>query len=132
MGATTFFNIGKGATAQEVFDRLHQQALYQHGHGGYTGTIAEKSTYTLFQRPKGMRRKTVIEAVQSLEQICPTGISEACDHMHDDNPKPSTIQAKFPKLPIYLMWEVFDRKFGPALAIQLRPGEYLFAGFASE
>ena len=132
MGATTFFNIGKGATAQEAFDRLHQQALYQHGHGGYTGTIAEKSTYTLFQRPKGMRRATVIKAVQSLEQICPTGFSPECDHMHDDNPKPATIQAKFPKLPIYLMWEVFDRKFGPALAIQLRPGEYLFAGFASE
>ena len=40
-------------------------------------------------------------------------------------------QGGYPKLPIQQMFEIYDDKWGPALAIQLRKGEYLFAGFAS-
>jgi len=33
----------KGKTAQEAFDAAVAQARHEYGHGGYTGTIAEKS-----------------------------------------------------------------------------------------
>lgn len=42
MGATTFITTGTGKTAYEAFRGARQLALYDHGHGGYTGTIAEK------------------------------------------------------------------------------------------
>ena len=53
MGATTFFNTGFGNSAKEVFDVLVSNARYDYGHGGYTGTIAEKSSFTMISLPKG-------------------------------------------------------------------------------
>jgi len=46
-GATDFFVVGTGANAQEAFTKLVQQALHQHGHGGYSGSIAEKTKFTM-------------------------------------------------------------------------------------
>ena len=45
MGAENFFVIETGKTAQAAFDRAREDALYWYGHGGYTGTIAEKGSY---------------------------------------------------------------------------------------
>jgi hypothetical protein len=45
MGATTFENRGKGRSAQAVFSHLRDDARYEHGNGGYTGSIAEKSDF---------------------------------------------------------------------------------------
>ena len=43
MGATEFFTTSSGKTAQEAFRSAVEEAQYEYGHGGYTGTIAEKS-----------------------------------------------------------------------------------------
>lgn len=53
MGATTFMTRAKGNSAKEAFDAAVAKAKYQFGHGGYTGTIAEKRSYTEFTVPKG-------------------------------------------------------------------------------
>lgn len=49
MGAEQFFErVKKGApdhTAEQAFRALVDDAQYMHGHGGYTGTIAEKSKF---------------------------------------------------------------------------------------
>jgi hypothetical protein len=45
MGASEFTDVGRGKTAQEAFDKLVKDAQYEHGHGGYTGTIAEKHNF---------------------------------------------------------------------------------------
>ena len=45
MGAEYFCEVGKGKTVKEAFNRLVEEARYESGHGGYTGTIAEKSDY---------------------------------------------------------------------------------------
>lgn len=50
MGASTFFDEGKGATPQEAFQALVEEAQWESGHGGYTGTIAEKDGFTLILR----------------------------------------------------------------------------------
>ena len=122
MGASEYKRVGKGKTAKAAFDRLVEKAQWEHGHGGYSGTIAEKHSMVEFQRPKGMRRATVIQAVENLGRI---------GYDDDGNPKTAKVQAKYPKLPIAKMLEVYDDKWGPSLAIELAKGEYLFAGFAS-
>lgn len=45
MGADTFEIFGYGKTAREAFSAAREDAQYEHGHGGYTGTIAEKDSY---------------------------------------------------------------------------------------
>ena len=47
MGATTFYTSANGATANEAFKKAVEKAKYDHGHSGYTGTIAEKSSFIL-------------------------------------------------------------------------------------
>lgn len=42
MGAEVFETSGDKPDIQEAFDVAQQDAFYWHGHGGYTGTIAEK------------------------------------------------------------------------------------------
>lgn len=47
MGAQEFIQKSKGKTAREAFDNAVQQAQYDFGHAGYTGSMAEKSDYVL-------------------------------------------------------------------------------------
>lgn len=43
MGAEQFMDYGYGQNAKEAFREAVEEAQYEYGHGGYTGTIAEKS-----------------------------------------------------------------------------------------
>ena len=52
MGASDFYNIGFGDTAKKVFADLVSQAQYDHGHSGYSGTIAEKNDFTVIPLPE--------------------------------------------------------------------------------
>lgn len=51
MGATDFQTTSTGKTVGEAFRSAQEDARYAHGHAGYTGTIAEKSDYSLFTVP---------------------------------------------------------------------------------
>jgi hypothetical protein len=51
MGATTFSTVARGSTAQQAFDRAVAQARHEYGHGGYTGTIAEKDCFVMLNFP---------------------------------------------------------------------------------
>lgn len=55
MGATTFETYSLGKTPQEAWNRATEEACYYHGHGGYTGTVAEKPGFVLFKIPPGSR-----------------------------------------------------------------------------
>ena len=103
MGADQYMNAGKGKTADIAFKRVTENARHNHGHGGYSGTIAEKYSMVEFPRPKGMKAKTVVDAVQAISRI---GFDD------DGNPKTDAVQAKYPKLPIAAMFEVYDDKWG--------------------
>lgn len=52
MGATTFYTLARGKTPDKAFRNAIHQARYDHGHSGYTGTIAEKYDYVLIPSPK--------------------------------------------------------------------------------
>jgi len=51
MGAQEFFTVAAGNTAREAFKKAVEDAQYLHGHGGYTGTIAEKTSFKLIRVP---------------------------------------------------------------------------------
>jgi len=51
MGGCDFANTGKGRSAAEVFKQLQDDALYESGHGGYSGTIAEKHGFHPIPQP---------------------------------------------------------------------------------
>jgi hypothetical protein len=47
MGATNFATFQEGPTVYKAFVAAVDNAQHEHGHGGYTGTIAEKSNYVI-------------------------------------------------------------------------------------
>lgn len=51
MGANWFWTSSYGHTAQEAFDTAVEDAKYEFGHGGYTGSIAEKGHFTVLSLP---------------------------------------------------------------------------------
>ena len=53
MGSENFTHIVHGKTAKEAFHNAKEEAYYDHGHAGYTGTIAEKSDFVTIELPEG-------------------------------------------------------------------------------
>ena len=53
MGACEFFVTKRGQykDAQEAFDEAVNDASYDHGHDGYSGTIAEKNDFQMIECP---------------------------------------------------------------------------------
>jgi hypothetical protein len=51
MGANTFEDYAWGKTPQEAFQSAVEDAQHECGHGGYTGTIAEKHDFTMIEVP---------------------------------------------------------------------------------
>lgn len=47
MGAATFSRYADGADPDAAFDTARDDARHEHGHGGYSGTIAEKDGYLI-------------------------------------------------------------------------------------
>ncbi|HET6286497.1 MAG TPA: hypothetical protein VFG15_07070 [Amycolatopsis sp.] len=45
MGSATFITYAEGADVEVAFREAVDQAQHDHGHGGYTGTIANKDSY---------------------------------------------------------------------------------------
>ena len=61
MGAMEFTAEGSGKTAEEAFSDAVNDACYEHGHGGYTGTIAEKDSFREIQVPEGTSIDTFVQ-----------------------------------------------------------------------
>jgi len=53
MGADVFMTTAKGSDARNAFTNALQEALHDCGHGGYTGTIAEKRDFTVIPLLEG-------------------------------------------------------------------------------
>jgi hypothetical protein len=53
MGAQAFEVIAKGQTARIAFMAAVEAAAYEYGHGGYSGSLAEKSAFVTIDVPKG-------------------------------------------------------------------------------
>jgi len=89
-GADTFETIGQGKTAEEAFQRAREDAAYEHGHGGYTGTIAEKGGFRLFNPPKGVKPDEFIKGFHEFSQrVWDAGSTQndnGSSYVYDDKP----------------------------------------------
>ncbi len=54
MGSAVFTTIAKGGDAREAFISAVREAQYECGHGGYTGTIAEKHSFNVIALKEGL------------------------------------------------------------------------------
>lgn len=63
MGATEFMARAEGVDATSAFRAAREEAAWEHGHGGYTGTIAEKQTFAMIRVPDVVGLPTAAAAV---------------------------------------------------------------------
>ena len=114
MGAEQFRAEARGVGAEDAFFMAREQAFYDHGHSGYTGTIAEKSEYEIFDDLGGLSPE---EFVYALER--------------DDETNPAVAAAS----------STYNDTWGPCVAIlvekyvdrvsQLDTQHWIFCGWAS-
>lgn len=119
MGANEFECTARGATAEEAFDQARDQAQWDYGHRGYTGTIAEKGDFVKFDLPDGI---TVREFVDLLHIT------------YGDKDQMMAKSQSFPKPvreTLLHACDVYDDKWGPAVCVEIEPGKFLFCGLAS-
>src|SRR5438309_831242 len=78
MGASNFSDVATGKTAKEAFRNAVEEAQYDHGHAGYSGTIAEKGSFVTISMP-GAKLPTLREAERYADSLI-----EAADRRIDD------------------------------------------------
>ena len=109
MGAQSFMvNIAGVSTLREAFQQAVSAAQWEHGHGGYTGSIAEKDDVREVFPPQAdwtVTQKTKW-ASDLLDEV---GTSDDLQWIND--------------------W--INDKWGPAAALRLGPDSWLFFGCAS-
>lgn len=112
-------------TMQSAFDDLHERALYDFGHAGYTGTIAEKGDYRLILFPERLSAQEILDA---LDASYPVWIHGPKGMVLREGVAPEWAAEVRPS------WDTVTKmhydKWGPALAFETKD-EYVFCGFAS-
>ena len=96
MGSMVFASITSGRTASEAFDAAVEIALQEHGSSGYTGTIAEKDSFTVMPLPDAF-----------------VGTIKEEEGVYEDDPLIHHLMETDPYK------ETFQDKWGPAVCIQL-------------
>jgi hypothetical protein len=102
MGASTFVMTSTGKTANAAFKNAVKQAEYDYGHAGYTGTIAEKTSFVMIETPKNIDTKDMNQVDTFISKL----INESDERIDD--------------------------KWGPAGCIQLDKETFIFFGWASD
>lgn len=98
MGAMEFEVLVAGGDAQLAFEKAVEQAAWDYGHGGYTGTIAEKHDYH-FVAKEVMTYDGAMERMEFLMEYGSTFDNEYDERCAD----------------------IADDKWGPAAAIEIDP-----------
>ena len=109
MGAEVFYNRRKGTQSSELFKEEVENACYENGHGGYTGTIAEKSDFTMSSKPSDIDADVWIDMIENFDE-------EDKEQAHYRELKKD--------------FDVFDDKWGDALCVPTDDG-FVFCGWAS-
>jgi hypothetical protein len=104
MGAEVFENYSQGKNPEEAFKNAVNEAHYWHGHGGYTGTIAEKGDYSVFECPTGVTATQLMDWAYQCSCV--------------DSKKLNDVPEKHRQLVTNIV-DVFDDKWGPAVCIPL-------------
>lgn len=108
MGAAEFTTTAGGKTIGSAFADAVEQAAWEHGHGGYTGTIAEKHDYVVFDIADGKRLPNDLHSIEKL-------IWDAADGQGSAMTK---LNALF-TADAGVLVDAYMNKWGPAVAIPL-------------
>jgi len=113
MGATTFRHTATGRDAIEAFLTAKEEAYWERGHGGYTGTIAEKDRFLEFT-PRNGTGADLVEALEESDGVASSELIGALGRADAD-----------------WAFALYDDKWGPAVAVKTGPTEWTFCGWAS-
>lgn len=111
MGAWQFKTFSAGETIREAFNSAVEEAQWEDGHGGYTGTIAEKPGAVEVALPPDVDAQTFAELVVR----------------HDAAPLYDLIG----RMQTERVIQLNEDKWGPAIAVKAGEGKWLFFGLAS-
>ena len=150
MGATQFTTEATGTTAEEAFRVAVDDAFYWNGHAGYTGTIAEKDGFELWDLPTLPAKTNTPVDPSDLTDRYANAIEFYHDHVvlangndpasiHDatsqyDNTTTSDALLLVNALGadnMKALTNTYDEKWGPAVAVKLSDDTYGFFGYAS-
>lgn len=123
MGAYEFTTVADGATAREAFNRAVDDALYESGHGGYTGTIAEKGSFVVFS--------VEMTGVDPYELTSALGSYGWDDEGNDWGPESKSLVDDLFGANAQRAADTYNDKWGPAVCVPLPDGRWLFCGLAS-
>jgi hypothetical protein len=116
MGGANFRNILVGKDLAKEYARAVDQAAWEYGHGGYTGTIAEKGAFVnlgpLPPRLTVDRLETLIYRVDEYQWHLEDW--RAGRRREPRNPVPEQWRAFVKKAA-----DIYDDKWGPALVVEL-------------
>jgi hypothetical protein len=109
MGAQSFYNRVKSTNASVSFSEEVEQACYDYGNDGYTGTIAEKDSYTESSKPSQIGADEWIDLLEGFDDS-----NRGQEHFRELR-RDATI---------------YHDKWGDALCIKTKTG-FIFCGYAS-
>lgn len=115
MGATSFRVTTRGDTAKAAFRTAVEDAQYESGHGGYTGTIAEKNEFREIAPPAGMTGAAFVNLAERVAdgENAPDDVPEGC------------------RRAVGRAAGMLNDKWAPCLCVPVGNGSFIFAGLAS-
>lgn len=133
MGGSEFFTQGEGKTPEAAFNAARDEAAWEHGHGGYTGTIAEKGWFREFPLPDLPEGVSVL----AFAEACMESAYEATDEFRCNKkvdgkwesytvPVPESLRTVMKQI-----GEVAGDKYADAVCFKIKDDKYLFFGWAS-
>ena len=127
MGATTFICEATGKDMADAFRNAVSQSGHEHGYS-YSGTISVKSEYRELTRYLGINRERATTIRKIVNEIM--SAEEVWDDAAGEVRYPGLEKKYIPATLAILKKTVFD-KWGPAGALRLEKGRYIFFGWAS-
>jgi hypothetical protein len=121
MGAEAFQTGAHGKTMDEAFNTAVNDAAYDYGHAGYTGTIAEKQGYYLIGVPQGFNHDDMIEGME--RAAYGDFITPAWEAFIKTQGAQEAERAA----------SIYNDKWGQCIAMRMQghPNRWCFAGYAS-
>jgi hypothetical protein len=149
MGATNFYCEANGATISDAFRQAVENAYWEHGHGGYTGSVAEKMGFTEFRIPLECLPELPDNRGWSVAMRVDGAMCFLCECSNDadiDEALSEDIQSEWSKQAqadaralreamgrkeFARMMDVWYEKWGNAVGFRIDEGMYAFCGTAS-
>jgi hypothetical protein len=136
MGASEFQVEIKAKDAKTAFRTAVEQARFEHGHGGYTGTIAEKNGFIMIDAEREARKliagfEANLAAIKATPKNYTTPERQRIRSEAREALKAlKSVRGRNAAIVRYYDMDRCD-KWGPALCVEVKKGVFAFFGLAS-